>query len=88
MSHAAFVYKTFARRETHPGRIGALARLHGLAAPSPERCSMLELGCGDGGNLIPLAEAYSESRFVGVEREEEDVHGGRLPSCLACVHPF
>ncbi len=77
MSHAAFVYKTFARRETHPGRIGALARLHGLAAPSPERCSMLELGCGDGGNLIPLAEAYSESRFVGVDISQDAIEKGR-----------
>lgn len=77
MSHPAFVYKTFARRETHPARMGALARLHGLAAPSPERCSMLEFGCGDGGNLIPLAEAYPESSFVGVDISEDAIEKGR-----------
>jgi hypothetical protein len=32
--------------------------------------------------------AVKASRFVGIERQEEDVHGGRLPSGLACVNPF
>ena len=77
MSHPAFVYKTFARRETHPARMGALARLHGLAAPSPECCSMLELGCGDGGNLIPLAEAYPRSTFVGIDISQDAIQKGR-----------
>lgn len=76
MSHSAFVYRTFARRETHPARIGALARLHGVAAPGPENCAMLELGCGDGGNLIPLAEAYPESHFVGIDISEEAIQKG------------
>jgi methyltransferase-like protein/2-polyprenyl-3-methyl-5-hydroxy-6-metoxy-1,4-benzoquinol methylase len=36
--------------------------------PSPVgRCRVLELGCGDGGNLIPIALAFPNSEFVGVD---------------------
>jgi SAM-dependent methyltransferase len=37
---------------------------------------MLELGCGDGGNLIPLAEAYPESRFVGIDISADAIQKG------------
>ena len=77
MSQAAFVYKTFARRETHPARLGALARLHGINAAPVERCSILEIGCGDGGNLIPLAEVYPESHFVGIDISVDAIQKGR-----------
>jgi SAM-dependent methyltransferase len=60
-------YLTAARPESHPDRIAALARLMDLPAPLPEQCSLLELGCGTGGNIIPWAERYPGSRFVGID---------------------
>ena len=36
------------------------------AAP-PDRCRVLELGCGDGGNLIPMAYLLPESTFLGLD---------------------
>ena len=77
MAGSPFVYRTFARRETHPARIGALAQLYGLASPPPSKCTMLELGCGDGGNLIPLAEAYPESSFVGIDLSKDAIDKGQ-----------
>ena len=36
--------------------------------PAPvARCCVLELGCGDGGNLIPLAYHLPQCRFVGID---------------------
>lgn len=86
MTGSPFMYKTFARRETHPARLGALARLYGLTAPPPSTCKMLELGCGDGGNLIPLAEAYPESSFVGVDLSEEAIEKGQVEARELGVH--
>jgi SAM-dependent methyltransferase len=53
--------------ETHPARIGAIARLLGLEAAEPDRCRVLELGCAEGMNLLPLAERFPGSNFTGID---------------------
>ena len=53
---------------SEPGRLQAIAHLHGLAVPPRATLSVLEIGCGDGSNLVPLAEAHPEGRFVGVDQ--------------------
>jgi hypothetical protein len=40
----------------------------GSRCPPRATLSVLEIGCGDGSNLIPLAEAHPEGRFVGVDQ--------------------
>jgi len=46
--------------------------------PAPvERCRVLELGCGDGGNLIPMALGLPESRFLGLDLAGEPIDRGR-----------
>lgn len=73
----AYPYRTYARKETHPARLGALSRLSGIGAASAAQCSVLEIGCGDGGNIIPLATAYPESRFVGFDISHELIEKGQ-----------
>lgn len=60
-------YPMYLHPQMHPSRIGAIARLHGIAAPSPVQCRLLDVGCGDGLQLIALALAYPQARFVGVD---------------------
>ena len=43
--------------QTHPDRLATMATLYGLDAAPPDACRVLELGCGDGGNLLPMALA-------------------------------
>ncbi|MEW6465909.1 MAG: class I SAM-dependent methyltransferase [Pseudomonadota bacterium] len=52
---------------THPARMGAVARLHGIEAPLPQNCRVLEIGCAMGQNLLPLALQYPQAHFVGVD---------------------
>jgi len=59
--------------ESQPPRLAALAALHGLAAPGPSQCRVLELGCASGGNIIPLALRFPGSRFRGVDLAERHV---------------
>ena len=55
------------RPQTHPDRLAALAHLFGMAPRDVAHCRVLELGCGDAANLIPMAYGLPESRFVGVD---------------------
>jgi SAM-dependent methyltransferase len=63
--------------QTHPDRLATLADLFGLEPPPVERCRVLELGCGDGGNLVPMALALPGASFLGVDSAEGAIARGR-----------
>jgi SAM-dependent methyltransferase len=65
--HDAVPYRHGAIPDSHPARIGAIARLLGIPSAPPDRCRVLELGCAEGMNLLPLAERFPKSEFVGVD---------------------
>ena len=66
-SYDELPYDSLPLPETQPDFLAAVARLHGFEAPDPARARILELGCAQGGNLIPLAWRWPESDCVGVE---------------------
>ena len=53
--------------QTHPDRLAAAGILYGIEAPDPQACRVLELGCGNGSNLIAQAFLSPRSTFVGVD---------------------
>ena len=63
----AVPYPGQAFAQTHPDRLATHAALFGLEAPPPAACRLLEIGCGDGGNLLPMAVALPEATFVGID---------------------
>jgi SAM-dependent methyltransferase len=69
-------YPTFPLRQTHPDRLGALARLFGMKPAPVHQCRVLEIGCGNGNNLIPMAYALPESHFTGVDLADQAVAAG------------
>jgi SAM-dependent methyltransferase len=52
--------------ETSPARMALLGQLHGLLMPS-QSFRYLELGCGQGYNLLLHAAVHPDSEFVGVD---------------------
>ena len=62
--------------QTHPDRLATVASLFGLAPAPVTRCRVLELGCGSGGNLIPMAYQLPDSHFVGIDLSEHAVAQG------------
>lgn len=66
-SYEALPYPSAAFSQTHPSRLAATARLHGVIAPAPEHCRVLELGCSDGGNLINIAYTLPGAECVGID---------------------
>lgn len=69
-------YPPLVHSQMHPARLGAIARLHGIAGASPARCRLLEVGCGDGLQLIALAQAYPDARFIGVDLSTKAIDRG------------
>ncbi len=63
--------------ETEPDSLAALARLHGFEAADARSARVLELGCAQGGNLIPMAARHPQSEFVGVDLSRVQVEEGR-----------
>jgi SAM-dependent methyltransferase len=66
-SHNTFAYPGFPYPNTHPDRLAAMAILHGLNPAPVDRCCVLEIGCNEGANLIPMAYAIPTSEFVGFD---------------------
>jgi SAM-dependent methyltransferase len=63
----AIPYPGRAFPQTHPDRLATIGTLFGLR-PAPVRgCRVLELGCGDGGNLIPIALTSGAASAVGID---------------------
>ncbi|HKE29151.1 MAG TPA: class I SAM-dependent methyltransferase [Bryobacteraceae bacterium] len=70
-------YLTVPRFETHPDRLAAVATMFGMK-PAPVRaCRVLEIGCGDANNLIPMAYHLPESRFVGIDLADQAIAAAR-----------
>jgi methyltransferase-like protein len=62
--------------QTHPDRLATVATLFGLNPVPVEKCRVLELGCGDGSNLITMAFSLPESRFTGIDLAGEPIRRG------------
>lgn len=62
---------------THPDHLAAMGTLFGLPVTPPDRCRVLELGCGRAGNLVPMAMELPSGRFVGVDLSTRQVADGQ-----------
>ena len=60
-------YPGYTHPQTHPDRLFVLGRLFGLSPAPVTACRVLEFGCGDGSNLIPMAYTLPRSQFTGVD---------------------
>lgn len=76
-AYETFQYENLPFQATHPDWLGTIGRLHGLDTAPAQRCRVLELGCGRGGNLVPLASLLPDSEFVGVDLAASQVDGAR-----------
>lgn len=53
--------------DSHPSRIAVVAKLAGLTVADVRSCRVLEIACGDGNNLIAIAESLPESQCLGID---------------------
>jgi len=70
-------YTEHAYAETHPARVAAVARLARWDPPPVASARILELGCGRGGNLLPMAAGLPEATLVGVDGSARQIDDAR-----------
>jgi SAM-dependent methyltransferase len=71
------LYPSISFPQTHPGRLATVAFLRGMRPAPIDRCRVLELGCGAGRNLIPMAFHLPGSEFVGLDLARHPIDWGR-----------
>src|SRR5687767_8955466 len=72
--------------EAHPDRLAAVARLFGRQAPDPRQARILELGCGSGMHLVPIAHRLPGSVCVGLDRSASSIVAARTMASRVGVH--
>jgi len=65
------------RYETHPNCLATVGMLLGMKPAPIDSCRVLELGCGMGGNLIPMALTLPQGQFVGIDLSSRQIASGR-----------
>jgi SAM-dependent methyltransferase len=61
---------------THPDHLAALATLFGLETAAMEESRVLEVGCANGANLIPMALTLPRARFLGIDLSQRQIAAG------------
>src|SRR5262245_12059900 len=76
-SYDIFPYESHPFAQTHPDRLATVATLLGLKPPPVAKCRVLEIGCSNGGNLIPMAVALPGSTFLGIDLSAREIEDGQ-----------
>jgi SAM-dependent methyltransferase/methyltransferase-like protein len=76
-SYDQIPYLNRSHSDTHPDRLATLATLLGQEPACLDRCRVLELGCANGRNLLPIAMALPGAHFVGVDLSARQIADGR-----------
>ena len=59
--------------QSHPLRLAAMGRLMGVNTVAPAKARVLELGCADGANLLPMAEHFPQASYLGLDASKVQV---------------
>lgn len=71
-------YHSYPYPKTRPENLKTIALLFGINAPEIETARVLELGCAEGNNLIPLATRYPKANFIGVDLSKNQIDAGNV----------
>ena len=70
-------YPSLVYTDTHPNKLATLATLHGVKPTAIEKCRVLELGCGDGTNLIAIAQSLPQAICIGIDLSANQINDGQ-----------
>ena len=70
-------YPGYSHPQTLPDRLAVIGILSGLKPQRVDQCRLLELGCGDGTNLGPMASTLPKSEFLGLDLAAKPIARGQ-----------
>jgi len=76
-SYNVIPYESLPISYTYVPFLAALGRLYGLETPDPVACRVLELGCAEGSNIVPMAYYFPKSKFVGIDLSAVQIASGQ-----------
>jgi len=76
-SYDEIPYPSLVYTDTHPDRLAMLATLFGLKPPPVATSRVLELGCGDGTNLIAIAQSLPQAECWGIDFSAKQIATGQ-----------
>jgi SAM-dependent methyltransferase len=76
-SYDSVLYPSYTHPQTHPERLAVIGTILGLEPAPPTRCRVLELGCGNGTNLVPMAWGLPQSEFAGIDLASRPIAHGQ-----------
>jgi len=69
-------YESHTVAQTHPQHLFTLGTLFGLKPTLPDKAKVLELGCANGANLIPMAYHLPHAHFIGIDASRSQIADG------------
>lgn len=75
-SYDEVLYPGYVHPQTHPDRLAVLATLFGMQPAAVPGARILELACGQGGNIIPMAVSYPDSTCLGIDLSARQIAAG------------
>jgi methyltransferase-like protein len=63
--------------QTHPNRLAGIAKVFGIDSPLPSKARVLELGCADGANILPMAQHLPDASFLGIDYSSKQIETGQ-----------
>jgi methyltransferase-like protein/precorrin-6B methylase 2 len=72
-SYDELPYHSVLGYDFQPNALASLSALHGIKPPALKQARILELGCGDGTNIIAIAQSLPETQCVGIDISEKQL---------------
>lgn len=66
-------YRSLPFPQSHPDRLATIATLFGMSPTPLRQARILELGCSSGGNLLPIADQFSQSHCLGIDASARQI---------------
>ena len=73
VSYEDVLYEGVVLPSTHPQHLAMTGRLLGMQPARATQCRVLELGCGTGGNIVPMAYELPGSQFTGIDLSPAEI---------------
>jgi SAM-dependent methyltransferase len=78
-------YPKYAHGESHPRVLEFMSTMFGMQPTSIHQARVLELGCASGTNLLPLAQEFPSSSFVGIDLSEKQISAAQSMAAESCL---